>query len=87
MIEIYAPDGNVIHRSRNLRGVLDHARRSWVAEAVAEPLPRGKGLLRVTFGDGGTCVTEFASFAVLCTWLRARRSWAGCRRIAHAEPF
>jgi len=81
MIEIVNADGKVIHRSRNLRGILDHARRTWIEEAVARPAPEGRGFLRVTFGDGSTCQTEFADFTVLCWWLRSRRSWAGVRRI------
>lgn len=90
MIEIVAPDGAVMHRSKNLRGVLDHARRSWVEEAVAHPSPSGAGgVLQVTYGDGRTCRTEFASYQVLCGWLRARRSlaWAGSRRIADSQHF
>lgn len=81
MIEIVDPRGRIIHRSRNLRGILDHARRTWVEEAVATPAEEGKGILSVTFGDGATCRTEFASYQVLCWWLRSRRSWAGVRRI------
>ena len=87
MIEIVASDGTVMHRSKNLRGVLDHARRSWVEEAVAYPAPEGRGLLKVTYGDGCRCRTEFGSFQVLCDWLRARRSWAGSRRIAGSQRF
>ena len=87
MIEIVAPDGAVMHRSKNLRGVLDHARRSWIEEAVAYPAPEGRGVLQVTYGDGCTCHTEFASYEVLCGWLRARCSWAGSRRIAGSQCF
>ena len=86
MIEIRNPQGQVIRRSRNLRGIGDHARRTWLAEAVASPAQDGRGLLQVTFGDGTTCRTEFASYQVLCIWLHARRSWAGVRRIG-AELF
>lgn len=81
MIEIVDLRGRIIHRSRNLRGILDHARRTWVEEAEATPGEEGKGILHVTFGDGSTCRTEFASYQVLCWWLRSRRSWAGARRI------
>ena len=35
MIEIYNTQGKVIHRSRNLRGIFDHVRRTWIEEAVA----------------------------------------------------
>lgn len=87
MIEIVNPQGVVIHRSRNLRGILDHARRTWLEAAVAWPAPGGRGRLSVTFGDGATCVTAFADFTVLCCWLQARRSWAGARRIAGGPLF
>ena len=80
MIEIRNASGEVIRRSRNLRGIQVHARRTWIAEAVASPGEDGRGILQVTFGDGATCRTEFASYTVLCIWLRSRRSWAGVRR-------
>ena len=87
MIEIRDRNGEVIHRSKNLRGIFDHARHTWVEEAVAMPTWQSTGLLCVTFGDGSTCRTEFASYGVLVQWLRSRRSWAGVRRIAESDPF
>ena len=81
MIEIIRPDGTVAQRSANLRGILNHACRTWIAEAVASSTQAGSGILRVTFGDGCTCHTEFASYVVLCAWLRRKWSWAGVRRI------
>ena len=86
MIEILNASGEVIRRSRNLRGIQIHARRTWIAEAVASSAQDGRGLLQVTFGDGATCRTEFASYTVLCIWLHSRRSWTGVRRIG-AELF
>ena len=87
MVEICNAQGQVIHRSKNLRGILDHARRTWVQQAVAAPAPDGKGILHVTFGDGSTCQTAFADFTVLCWWLGSRRSWAGSRRIGTTDLF
>lgn len=87
MVEIYDSHGQVIRRSRNLRGILDHARRTWIEEASASPAQEGKGILSVSFGDGSTCRTEFASYEVLCWWLRSRRSWAGVRRIGSDPRF
>ncbi len=87
MIEISNPQGQVSHRSRNLRGVLDHARRAGLWSAHAYPSACGQGLLGVTFADGAQCQVEFASYVVLCDWLRARRSWAGARSIAGGPPF
>ena len=87
MIEIVNANGQVLHRSRNLRGIFDHARRTWIEEATAHPAGEGKGLLQVTFGDGATCQTAFASYHALCDWLKRRRSWAGTRRIAGSHLF
>lgn len=87
MVEIANAQGQVIRRSRNLRGIFAHARRTWIEEAIACPAQEGRGLLQVTFGDGCTCRTEFASYAVLCDWLHHRCSWVGVRRIAGSAPF
>lgn len=81
------PAGRWVHRSRNLRGIFDHARRTWIEQAVACPAQEGKGVLCVTFGDGCVCQAEFASYEVLCHWLRRRRSWAGVRCINGSVPF
>ncbi len=87
MVEIANAQGQVIRRSRNLRGIFAHARRTWIEKASASPMQAGQGLLQVTFGDGCTCRTEFASYQVLCDWLRNRRSWAGVRKIGDSAPF
>jgi hypothetical protein len=81
MIEIHNQHGKVIHRSRNLRGILDHARRVGLWAANAYPQEDGKGMLCVTFADASRCEAQFASYQVLCQWLCARRSWAGARHI------
>lgn len=36
-----------------------------------------EGMLRVFFSDGFIFVSEFASYDVLCRWVKARRSWYG----------
>ena len=85
MIEIVNRNGKVIHRSKSLRGILDHGRRSLVEAAVAIPLQHGKGALWVLYADGCRCRAEFADYTVLCDWLRSRRSWAGARRIGDEQ--
>lgn len=87
MVEITNAQGQVIRRSQNLRGIFAHARRTWIEEAVACPVQEGRGLLQVTFGDSCTCRTEFASYQVLCDWLRNRGTWAGVRKIGDSAPF
>lgn len=78
MSEIGTPSGK-LHRSRNLRGLLDYARRPhvWVAAVSIAPLPARGGSLEVRYSDGSVGTDQFASFSVLCDWLRARRSWHG----------
>ena len=87
MIEIYSREGKVIHRSRNLRGILDHARKVGIQSATGELLAHGRGRLLVRFGDGSAAEAQFASFTVLERWLHSRRSWAGVRRINGAARF
>jgi hypothetical protein len=87
MIQIVRPDGAIAHHSKNLRGVLDHARRVGLVSAQAFPMEDGCGVLAVIFRDGCICLTVFHSFTVLCHWLRSRRSWVGVRRIAESDPF
>jgi hypothetical protein len=90
MIHIMDTNGNTIHTSRNLRGILDHARRVGIERASV--LPKGhteddEGCLIVNFADGSMCITIFVSYTVLCNWLRARRSWAGTRVINFGDMF
>ena len=87
MVEIHNREGRVIHRSRNLRGILDHGRTVGIQSATGELLPHSRGRLLVHFGDGSTAEAQFASFTVLERWLHSRRSWSGCRRISDCEPF
>jgi hypothetical protein len=87
MIQIVRSDSTIAHRSKNLRGLLDHARRVGLISAQAFPIEDGCGVLAVAFRDGCICVTVFQSFIVLCHWLQARRSWTGVRRIAESNPF
>ncbi len=80
MSEILTKDGK-LYRSRNLRGLLDYARKHWssyVAAVKISPIPGG-GSLEVLYGDGAVGTDTFADFTVLCHWLRCRRSWHGAK--------
>lgn len=66
--------GKVIHRSRNLRGLLDYARRNSVQAVSINRLPEG-AMLIVRFFNGATCSTAFADCSVCIGWIKARRSW------------
>jgi hypothetical protein len=78
MSEITTPSGK-LHQSRDLRGLLDYARRPrvWITAVSIAPLPVGGGSLEVRYSDGAVGTDTFADFSVLCGWLRARRSWHG----------
>lgn len=68
-------DGKVVARSRNLRGILDYARKSPVESVVIAPSPCGRGTLRVTYHNNARASAVFASFTILRDWCDARRSW------------
>lgn len=68
--------GDVIRRSRNLRGVLDYARDVSPVEKVELP-ERSKGPYPIafTFYDGSRADTTFEDWRVAARWVAARRSW------------
>lgn len=68
--------GKVVARSRNLRGVMDYARKSYVREAWCNRNQDGGGFVCFTYDDGSRCRTTFADYGVLLRWVRSRRSWA-----------
>jgi len=67
-IEIKNDAGVTIRRSKNLRGIMDHARR------FARPcqLRQDGHDLYVTFANGDTCKATFADSGVLSSWISAR---------------
>lgn len=88
MSEIITDTGK-LYRSRDLRGLLDYARRnyrSYVAAVAIAPLPNGGGSLEVRYADGAVGTDRFASFFVLCGWLRSRRSWHGAELFINSTP-
>jgi sugar phosphate isomerase/epimerase len=69
-------DNRVIHTSKNLRGIMDHARRVGVDEVVCIQGPQyaeNTGDYRVQFSDGSHCWGQFASYQVMLEWFKARR--------------
>lgn len=64
----------VVSNSRNLRGLLDYARKHFI-HRVAICNRNSHGALYVEFENGATCRTEFADYSVLVRWILARRSW------------
>lgn len=68
-------NGQTIHRSKNLRGILDHARRTGVRCAFVQQDADGGAVLDVCFSDDSHCRTSFADFSVCREWVKGRRSW------------
>jgi hypothetical protein len=94
-------DGNVIRKSRNLRGI-----RRYVAEFGAPAIktlaidPTGEkgldGKLSILFADGSSYETNFASYSVLCEWVRRWRNVHGapllvggkdCGEVTSRNPY
>lgn len=75
--------GQVIRRSRNLRGLLDHARRSEVISVAVMLKPERPGYYdyRVTFANGDSATDVFADWRVAADFTAARRTWA-----SHTPP-
>lgn len=74
--------GAVIHRSRNLRGIMDYSRGVGVAIERADLFAHKgaeSGTLGVTWNTGATCMVDFASFEVMREWVNARRCFKGAQ--------
>jgi hypothetical protein len=67
--------GQVVARSRNLRGVSAYARRSPVDRVTVIAKDNAGAFLYVQYEDGAECRTHFESFQVCSAWVKARRSW------------
>jgi hypothetical protein len=68
-------NGNLVASSKNLRGILDYARKVPVHRVAIYRNLNGDGLLCVTFDNGANCQTTFASYTVCIDWVKSRRSW------------
>lgn len=71
-------DGAIVASSKNLRGILDYARKSRVVFVSAAPCEKNahNGRLFVRFEDGAEGRAFFACYTVLLEWIGNRRSWA-----------
>lgn len=92
MSVIYSPSGEVIHESRNLRGLLDHARRVGPPVSfhlVRDVSPRTRAGLpyhvAAFYPDGSRGVARFADWRVAAVFLAARRSWRGVKACGDSE--
>lgn len=68
--------GKVESDSRNLRGLMDYARRNTIQRVTLEMTEDYGALFHVRFVNGATLNTEFAGWDVAQRWVRARRSWS-----------
>ena len=78
--------GQIIRKSKNLRGMLEYARLSPVVRIEACDIGpfedanqrlRSQGTMLVLYRDGATCRANFESYRVMLAWVRKRRSWRG----------
>lgn len=71
-------NGNIIARSKNLRGVTDRARKlqhlgpTKLTPKRLHGINGTEGTLIVNFPDESWCVVQFVSFAVLALWVKQR---------------
>lgn len=73
-------NGDIIHRSRNLAGLLRHARRAVPIEASFADSPQpcdgdSRFRLIVRFDNGDVATSAYADPIVCARFLNSRRSW------------
>lgn len=68
-------NGQILHKSKNLRGMRDYARIAPVSRVELTPHGREAGKVRVIYEDGATSSAFFKSYAIAVDWVRNRRSW------------
>lgn len=79
-------EGRVVSRTRNLRGVIDYARRHGVKRASAYAKGEGRGFIAFHFADGAESRVDFESYVVAWRWIESRRSW-GLSLAGHSETL
>lgn len=70
-------DGHVVSRSRNLRGILEYSRRVPVERIDIWRNPDETAQLGITWTNGSSTITDFASFNVCKQWCASRRNFSG----------
>ncbi len=74
MVTIHIHNGKPRH-SRNLRGILDYARRQPVRLVRMYLSAACVATVDIIYDDESYCTTTFADWRVLRGWVAARRSW------------
>ena len=72
-ILIWDRDGQVIGRSKNLRGINDRCRKVAAIRTEVAPAITGGASFLVKWLDGSWTSTTFASYDVACRYQRTRR--------------
>lgn len=75
----------IVSRSRNLRGVLDYARKHGIARVRIAPEGKYEGLLFVEFTNWATSLVRFSSFGVLREFVQERAKPGHGRKIIWPE--
>lgn len=61
-------NSRVVSQSKNLRGIVAYARQVKLASIVIQPKPDLSASLAISWVDGATCFTNFASYTVCQHW-------------------
>lgn len=81
---IYDEKGKAIRIGRNLRLMMDMARKcKGVRRIKVERLPESKGLVRVEYHNEYEAEAVFGSYSIACEWARKKSSrqgtwWSEC---------
>jgi hypothetical protein len=80
-------DEKVVHRSRNLRGLITHARRAGVHSAAVWRTQSG-ATVYVEYSDGAYCRTDFADFTIARDFFRKRwQKWGLFAEIRNSDNY
>jgi hypothetical protein len=77
-------DMRIVSTSRNLRGILGFSRTHVVERIDIWPGAAGGAQLGITWMDGASCITDFASFTLCKDWVSRRRVFFGAQVVVHA---
>lgn len=78
-------NGQIISKSKNLRGILRYASVSPVARVELTPQGNTNGRLRIVYKDGATTSAHFASYHIMVDFVRNRRSWKGAEIVFYGD--
>ena len=79
-------DGNVIGRSRNLRGIRSYVSNHIITTLAIDELPHGEGKLCILFDNETSFETNFASYTALQDFVRKWRNVYGAPLVINGFP-